>query len=160
MLNFRCLKRKYLNKLLTASIVVPFHNEHITTLLRLVHSILNRSPPELLADIILVDDFSTKGTSLYTTKDDIKYFSLYISFLDFLKNPLEKTLKEPYYQGKVVVFRNKEREGLIRTRINGANIAKGDVIIFLDSHCEVGLNWLPPLLGFYNFTKFDKNFSL
>ena len=30
-------------------------------LLRTVHSVLNRSPPHLLADIILVDDFSEYG---------------------------------------------------------------------------------------------------
>lgn len=32
-------------------------------LLRTVHSVLNRSPPHLLADIILVDDFSEYGES-------------------------------------------------------------------------------------------------
>lgn len=45
----------------TASVVIVFVNEGWSTLMRTVHSVINTSPPELLADIILVDDFSNKG---------------------------------------------------------------------------------------------------
>ncbi|KAH9373802.1 hypothetical protein HPB48_007476 [Haemaphysalis longicornis] len=57
----QCQKKRYSAKLPTASVVVPFHNEHWTTLLRTATSVLNRSPPGLIKEIILADDFSNKG---------------------------------------------------------------------------------------------------
>ncbi|KAJ8347999.1 hypothetical protein SKAU_G00265880 [Synaphobranchus kaupii] len=117
-----CKQKLYAGKLPNTSIIVPFHNEGWSSLLRTVHSVLNRSPPELIAEIILVDDFSDK---------------------EHLKASLEEYMVR---MPKVRILRTKKREGLIRTRLLGASAAKGEVITFLDSHCEANVNWLPPLL--------------
>ncbi|KAJ8276821.1 hypothetical protein COCON_G00085730 [Conger conger] len=117
-----CQQKLYAEKLPNTSVIIPFHNEGWSSLLRTVHSVLNRSPPQLIAEVILVDDFSDK---------------------EHLKASLEEYMvRIP----KVRILRTKKREGLIRTRLLGAAAAKGEVITFLDSHCEANVNWLPPLL--------------
>lgn len=47
-----------LEKLPKISVVVPFYNEALSMLLRTAHSILQRTPPELLSEVILVNDHS------------------------------------------------------------------------------------------------------
>lgn len=66
-------------------------------------------------------------------------------FTENLKSELENYIER--WDGKVRLLRNSERQGLIRTRSKGAREARGAVIVFLDAHCEVGINWLPPLLA-------------
>ena len=44
------------------------------------------------------------------------------------------------------LVRHPERRGLIQARNSGALVAQGDVVVFLDAHCEVTTGWLEPLL--------------
>ncbi|GJQ83951.1 hypothetical protein Trydic_g8689 [Trypoxylus dichotomus] len=121
--NKGCKTKKYLKNLPTVSVIVPFHNEHWTTLLRTVYSVLNRSPTHLLKEVILVDDCSTK---------------------EFSRKPLDDYIAANLT--KVRTIHLPERSGLIRARLAGAREAQGEVLLFLDSHTEANVNWLPPLL--------------
>lgn len=56
-----------------------------------------------------------------------------------LNESLEVYLKEHFDQ-RIKLVRLKTRHGLIRTRMEGAKVAKGEVLVFLDSHMEVKFN--------------------
>uniref|UniRef100_A0A0N4ZEA8 D-2-hydroxyglutarate dehydrogenase, mitochondrial n=1 Tax=Parastrongyloides trichosuri TaxID=131310 RepID=A0A0N4ZEA8_PARTI len=120
-----CKNVKYVSKLPTVSVIFPFHNEHKSTILRSVYSILNRSPKGVVTQIVLVNDASTKPE---------------------LNEPLNEELKERGLSNVVQMIINKKREGLIRARQIGAFDAIGEILVFLDAHSEANYNWLPPLI--------------
>lgn len=119
-----CKHWNYPENLPKTSVIIVFHNEGFSPVMRTVHSVINRTPPQLLEEVLLVDDYS---------------------FNTDLKAKLDSYVR--IWNGTVRVIRNKQREGLINTRSRGAREAHGEVIVFLDAHCEVGTNWLPPLLA-------------
>ncbi|CRK96601.1 CLUMA_CG009999, isoform A [Clunio marinus] len=119
-----CKTIKYLKKLPTTSIIIIFHNEYFSILLRTIHSVYNRAPRELLHEIILVNDASTKKE---------------------LYEPLQDYVNENFDE-RVKIVNLPERKGLIVTRMEGARRASGEVLLFLDSHMEANTNFLPPLL--------------
>ncbi|KAH9499289.1 Polypeptide N-acetylgalactosaminyltransferase 10 [Bulinus truncatus] len=120
-----CKKKLFLKNLPqnSVSFVVVFNNERNSTLLRTIHGIVNRSPKHLLREIVMVDDCSTD---------------------EELKAPLEEYIAKHFTN--VRLFRNNERQGLIRSRIIGADHTSGSFIVFLDAHVEVNVNFLPPLI--------------
>ncbi|NWX87441.1 GALT5 acetylgalactosaminyltransferase, partial [Nothoprocta pentlandii] len=56
-----CSEQRVHDDLPTTSVIMCFVDEVWSTLLRSVHSVLSRSPPHLLHELILVDDCSSKG---------------------------------------------------------------------------------------------------
>lgn len=121
----RCTnKYRDISGLPNTSVIIVFHNEAWSTLLRTVHSVINRSPRSLLAEILLVDDASDR---------------------EFLRKPLEEHVASLPVPTRIL--RSKTRIGLIRARLVGAREARGKVLTFLDAHCECTIGWLEGLLS-------------
>lgn len=123
-----CKKKIYnVSHLPDASVIIVFHNEAWSTLLRTLHSVLNRTPAKILKEVILVDDASQRT---------------------FLKDPLDEYLAQVNNNSRVPVhiLRSHNRTGLIRARLLGADVSIGKTLVFLDAHCEVTIGWLEPLL--------------
>jgi polypeptide N-acetylgalactosaminyltransferase len=107
----------------TTTVVMVFHNEALSMLLRSVHSVLNRSPPALLLEILLVDDGSDRAE---------------------LGAPLAQAVAA---LPKVALLRQPRRMGLVQARLRGAREAAGETVTVLDSHVEVQPGWLEPLMA-------------
>lgn len=128
-----CKRWDYPDKLPAVSVILVFHNEGFSTLLRTVHSVVNYSPPEMLHEVVMLNDGSTR---------------------DYITNgTIDRYIKR--WDGLVKIFHNDKREGLIRARTIGGKHSTGSVLLFLDAHCEVEPNWLPPLI-----TPIAKNYKV
>ncbi|CBY34413.1 unnamed protein product [Oikopleura dioica] len=119
-----CKHYQYPESLPASSVIFVFHNEGWSTLVRSIHSVINYTPPELLEEVVLIDDGSNKE--------------------HITGGRLEEHIKQ--WNGLVKLYRNDRREGLIRARSIGARKAVGSVLIYLDAHCEVEPNWIVPLV--------------
>ncbi|CAJ0960604.1 unnamed protein product [Ranitomeya imitator] len=56
----KCKYWNYDENLLTSSVIIVFHNEGWSTLMRTVHSVIKRTPRKYLAEIVMIDDYSNK----------------------------------------------------------------------------------------------------
>ena len=119
-----CKTLSYDTSLPSSSVIIIFTNEAWSPLIRTIWSVITRSPSRYLKEILLIDDFSDRVE---------------------LQGKLERYI-ETHFADKVRLVRLKERQGLIRARLAGAKEATGDVIIFLDSHCEVQYSTNPQII--------------
>ncbi|XP_055296045.1 polypeptide N-acetylgalactosaminyltransferase 5-like isoform X2 [Sitodiplosis mosellana] len=120
----KCLNIRYPRLLPSASVIIAVHNEAESVLLRAIWSVINRSPDELLEELILVDDFSDK---------------------EHMKEKLAEYL--PTVSSKIKLVRTEKREGIVKARLIGAEKANGQVLIFLDANTECNDGWMEPLLS-------------
>lgn len=121
----QCRQAQFADDLPPASVIIVFYNENLSVLLRSFHSVLNRTPPHLLKEIILVDDFSNSTTH------------------PWIFDQLDEYLQ---YVPKVVLRRLHHRHGLMMARMAGVEWASAPIVVFLDSHIECADRWLEPML--------------
>ena len=88
-------------------------------------SVINRTPPELLGEIVLVDDNSTLAELAYLPQN-------------LAQLPPSLNIR--------LVHRN-SHDGIVGARVRGAEEAKFPILVFLDSHSEVSDGWLEPLVA-------------
>lgn len=111
-----CRSFKYLADVPPVSVIIVFHDEYLSFLLRTVHSVINRTPSRLLKEIILVDDCSTKGN----TKDDLDWH-----------------LITTFPKANIRIVRLKQRHGLMKARMVGIMKSTSDIVVVMDAHMEV-----------------------
>ncbi|XP_028035496.1 polypeptide N-acetylgalactosaminyltransferase 35A-like isoform X1 [Bombyx mandarina] len=164
--NKLCQSQQYFDELPRASIIICFYNEHFETLMRSVHSIMDRTDQKHIKEIILVDDYSDldnlhhdvqeavdklnnvikkEEEMIETNNIDMENVVDYINDDNYDKKSTENSeVKNNVFN--IRLLKTSKREGLIRARLYGADNSVGDVFVFLDSHIEVNVGWLPPLL--------------
>jgi len=112
------------SRLPTVSVVITTQNEPDNWISITVESILARTPPNLLVDVIVVDDNGIPGhhglpSNIRKNVDEAEW--------DYLKS----------LSPKVKVIQHDNREGCARSRLTGAKAATGEVLMFVDSHIEM-----------------------
>ncbi|XP_039468463.1 probable polypeptide N-acetylgalactosaminyltransferase 8 isoform X2 [Oreochromis aureus] len=124
----RCLKKSYPKDLPSLSVVLIYLDEALSVLQRALRSIIDRTPKNLLKEIIMVDDNSSNEN----LKADL---DMYVKSLE-QENPNLRILK----------VRHSEQRGLAYARASGWRAATADVVAILDAHIEVHEMWAEPLL--------------
>jgi polypeptide N-acetylgalactosaminyltransferase len=94
-----------------ASVIMTLRNEEPGMVTLTAHSVLARTPPSLLLELIIVDDSDEKESA-----------------------ELQKLMS---ISDKIKVISTTAREGCARSRILGAEQARGDVLVMIDSHVEM-----------------------
>uniref|UniRef100_A0A8C0WW24 Polypeptide N-acetylgalactosaminyltransferase n=1 Tax=Castor canadensis TaxID=51338 RepID=A0A8C0WW24_CASCN len=124
----RCLQKTYPSPLPSLSVILIFVDEALSIIQRAIISVISRTPPQLLKEIILVDDFSSNGE---------------------LKEHLDEKIKlyNQKYPGLLKIVRHTERKGLAQARNTGWEAATADVVAILDAHIEVNVGWAEPILA-------------
>ncbi|CAK7299523.1 Probable polypeptide N-acetylgalactosaminyltransferase 8 [Vulpes lagopus] len=124
----RCLQKTYSSQLPSLGVILIFMNEALSIIQRAITSIINRTPTQLLKEIILVDDFSSNGELKAHLDEKIKLYN-------------------QKYPGLLKIIRHTKRKGLAQARNTGREVATADVIAILDAHVEVNVGWAEPILA-------------
>ncbi|KAL6064016.1 hypothetical protein STEG23_028536, partial [Scotinomys teguina] len=120
--------KDYPAQLPSLTVILIFMNEVLSVIQRAITSIINQTPPRLLKEVILVDDFSSHGE---------------------LKARLDETimLYNQSYPVLLKLIRHTKRRGLAQARNTGLEAATANVVAILDAHIEVNAGWTEPILS-------------
>ncbi|XP_027712212.1 probable polypeptide N-acetylgalactosaminyltransferase 8 [Vombatus ursinus] len=124
----RCLQKQYPHQLSTLSVILTLLNEAMSVIHRAIISIIDKTPPHLLKELILVDDFSSN---------------------EELKRDLDKQIQlyNKKYPKLLKLIHHTRRRGLTQARLSGYQAATADVVAILDAHVEVNTGWAEPILA-------------
>lgn len=103
----------------SASIIIVLQNEAPSVVLRMLMSILRQSPPNLLKEIIIIDNGGKEADFYHRSLSTIP---------------------------KVFVYAFPEGKGLVASHVIGAEKASGEVLVLVNGAGEVNNGWLEPLL--------------
>ncbi|XP_052799403.1 polypeptide N-acetylgalactosaminyltransferase 13-like [Mya arenaria] len=118
----KCKEMVYPGNLPTASIIIIFRDEPLSTLMRTVYGVFDTCPSELLEEIILVDDGTVDRSTVIGVQIHVRNMN------------------------KAILIRNEKSRGLMMARQQGIERARSGYFIVLDSHIEFNIGWLEPIL--------------
>eukprot|EP00457_Paulinella_chromatophora_P004346 gb/GEZN01004358.1/.p1 GENE.gb/GEZN01004358.1/~~gb/GEZN01004358.1/.p1 ORF type:complete len:543 (+),score=71.73 gb/GEZN01004358.1/:56-1684(+) len=113
---------------LTTTIIMCFYNEELSILKHSVISILDKTMPSMLDEILLMDEgvnpTQPENGPVMATKSGIEAWGI----------------------PKVRVIENRPSLGLMKCRMRGSEETSSPSFVVLDSHIECNVGWLEPLL--------------
>lgn len=116
-----CQWRSYdQNALPKVTMVVPYLHETWDQIRQTIAAIFTFASPELLDEVIFVDDGNDPEWQFH-----------------------DEILK---IHPKLRVYRNDERQGLIRSKVIGSKLVSSPIIMFMEPHCILGRQFLEPLI--------------
>lgn len=117
----KCLQKTYdLNALPTVTLVIPYLNETWAQMSKTMASVFKHSAPELLDEVLFIDDANAPEWQYH---DELMAI-----------------------HPKVRIYRNDERQGLIRSKVIGSKLVTSPIMMFMEPHCIVSKQWLEPVL--------------
>lgn len=107
-----------LSKFPTMSVIITVQNERPGLVAFTVHNLLARTPPQILDEILVIDDYGQQpGDREGVDEEEMKHLSS--------------------LHPKVKIIKNEERQGCAGSRLAGARVASGEILMFVDSHIEM-----------------------
>ncbi|XP_037872632.1 uncharacterized protein LOC110385294 isoform X3 [Bombyx mori] len=155
--NPACQRVVYDAELPSVSVILIFHNEPYSVVIRTIWSVINsaRRDQPWYSKANFVERGTGRTMQLGYPGQDPTSSLVYLkeiilvddnSTLPELKGKLSYYVKTRLPPDLIRILRLPDRVGLTQARMAGSRVATSEVMIFLDSHCEGVQDWIRPLL--------------